>query len=328
MSTVQSSVIEQTAPINNAANSSSFRTPSEEDTSSFFSHPSLTPSTNIMNAKVVPSLENVKPTFPPSINLQELVRIKQNGEVPSKPPNAWIIYRGAAVKELHARGYNLQMTRISPLISEAWKSEPENVVSYYKDLAKEAKRLYKEMWPKRRYRNIKRLTNQSQALTGTPYAIPLRHQQQPLSQQISQTSPTSQDSSEFVTNDWFSETEWLVAENSLSSSLLLSPIDSSVDAFFNATTGSQNYTTGIDSDSELRNIFTDKTIESNDLTPSTDHLKISSQITTQIPQERWRPSNRLQYHRAMQNWHKYLQHNPYRTIADAKKVLLFNFHVV
>ncbi|CAG8465095.1 6285_t:CDS:1 [Ambispora gerdemannii] len=336
MYTIQSSnktVVKQT--VLNVANSSLPDTQNEsavEYTShslnSFPTSPSLIPNESLMNAQV----EIIRPPFPPSTTLEELVRIKPNGDVPSKPPNAFIIYRGAAVKELHTRGYNLQMTRISPLISNAWKTEPENVTSYYKDLAKGAKRLYKERWPKRRYRNIKCLINQSQTLTGTsysPYSIPLQHQQQPLPQEISQNLPTphpSPESTDFMKHDWFSE-KWPAAASNLSS-LSLSPVDSNVNAFFEATIGSQSYYTGIDNDSEFEDIFTGQTTESNNLMPSTDYFDTSSQTTMQFSQVRWYPQNKTQYHQKMRKWHKYLRKNPYRTIADAKKVNLFNFHVV
>ncbi|CAJ0853647.1 1322_t:CDS:2, partial [Entrophospora sp. SA101] len=79
--------------------------------------------------------------------VEELVSSKPNGDKPSKSSNAFIIYRKAYVKELHSRGINLQMTQISPMVSESWKKEPANVKAEYKKLADVAKQRYKIIWP-------------------------------------------------------------------------------------------------------------------------------------------------------------------------------------
>ncbi|CAB5396094.1 unnamed protein product [Rhizophagus irregularis] len=85
----------------------------------------------------------IKPPFPPTINIDDLVTSKPNGDKPSKSSNAFIIYRKAYVKELHSRGINLQMTQISPMVSESWKQEPDSVKAEYKRLAEAAKKRYK-----------------------------------------------------------------------------------------------------------------------------------------------------------------------------------------
>ncbi|CAI2168530.1 9613_t:CDS:2 [Funneliformis geosporum] len=92
-----------------------------------------------------PPMVLIKPPFPPTINIDDLVTSKPNGDKPSKSSNAFIIYRKAYVKELHSRGINLQMTQISPMVSESWKQEPENVKAEYKRLAEAAKKRYKEI---------------------------------------------------------------------------------------------------------------------------------------------------------------------------------------
>ncbi|CAG8796200.1 14100_t:CDS:1, partial [Cetraspora pellucida] len=68
--------------------------------------------------------------------------------------NAFIIYRKNYVKELNERGINLQMTKLSPIISQAWKDEPENVKNEYKRIAELAKIRHRELWPnsKRTYK--------------------------------------------------------------------------------------------------------------------------------------------------------------------------------
>ncbi|CAG8587443.1 602_t:CDS:2 [Acaulospora colombiana] len=97
----------------------------------------------------------IKPPFPPTISVDDLVTSRPNGDKPSKASNAFMIYRKAYVKELHSRGINLQMTQISPIVSESWKKESESVKEEYKRLAEAAKKRYKEIWPakqKRRHR--------------------------------------------------------------------------------------------------------------------------------------------------------------------------------
>ncbi|KAF0522615.1 MATA-HMG [Gigaspora margarita] len=87
---------------------------------------------------------SIKPSFPPKINIDDLVKPKVTK--PSRPPNAFIIYRKAYVNELHLRGINLGMTQISPMVSQSWKQEPETVKQEYKKLAKAAENRYKEVW--------------------------------------------------------------------------------------------------------------------------------------------------------------------------------------
>ncbi|CAG8787069.1 2285_t:CDS:1, partial [Cetraspora pellucida] len=74
---------------------------------------------------VVPnSYHDFKPTFPPTIkNIDDLFSKKKE---PSKSSNAFIIYHINFINELHSRETHLRMTDISPLVSKAWKTEPEN----------------------------------------------------------------------------------------------------------------------------------------------------------------------------------------------------------
>src|SRR5947199_2798409 len=111
-----------------------------------------------------PPMVLIKPPFPPTINIDDLVTSRPNGNKPSKSSNAFIIYRKAYVKELHSRGINLQMTQISPMVSESWKQEPDNVKAEYKRLAEAAKRRYKEMWPSKQRRRQHRKHHQQQPL--------------------------------------------------------------------------------------------------------------------------------------------------------------------
>lgn len=77
--------------------------------------------------------------FPPPINPEDLVGQKKDGEVPSRAPNAFLIYRRVFVKELQAQNYAFKMTDVSSMASASWKREPEYVKNEYWRIAGEAK---------------------------------------------------------------------------------------------------------------------------------------------------------------------------------------------
>ncbi|CAG8599885.1 6818_t:CDS:2 [Ambispora gerdemannii] len=106
----------------------------EEDEENTLKAATTTAISTIMDGKVI---ENLKITFPPNINLDELLPKSKMAGVSSKPPNSFIIYRKAFVKELNAQGYYFEMKKISSLVSAKWKSEPDYVKEAYRKIAKE-----------------------------------------------------------------------------------------------------------------------------------------------------------------------------------------------
>src|SRR4051794_18289109 len=82
---------------------------------------------------------SIKILFPPPINAEDLV--KKDGEVPSRSPNAFLIYRRVVVKELQAQNYAYKMTDVSSMASASWKLEPEYVKQAYLRIAGEAKNM-------------------------------------------------------------------------------------------------------------------------------------------------------------------------------------------
>ncbi|CAG8594734.1 17380_t:CDS:1, partial [Racocetra fulgida] len=76
--------------------------------------------------------------FPPKINPRDLITMLPDGNVPTRTPNAFIIYRKALIEAVRAEGHNLPMSSISSIASKQWYKEPENVKSEYKRLAIEA----------------------------------------------------------------------------------------------------------------------------------------------------------------------------------------------
>ncbi|CAG8665987.1 26238_t:CDS:2 [Dentiscutata erythropus] len=76
--------------------------------------------------------------FPPRINPRDLITLLPDGNVPTRTPNAFIIYRKALIEAIRAEGHNLPMSSISSIASKQWYKEPECVKSEYKRLAIEA----------------------------------------------------------------------------------------------------------------------------------------------------------------------------------------------
>ncbi|RIA97182.1 hypothetical protein C1645_871552 [Glomus cerebriforme] len=109
-------------------------------------------STNLQQE--IEDARRVKPSFPPKITSKDLIVHKKNGDMPSRSPNAFMIYRKLFVDELHNEGHYLPMTTASSMASSSWKNEPELVKQEYKRLASEAKsrhlKLYSNQIPCRK----------------------------------------------------------------------------------------------------------------------------------------------------------------------------------
>ncbi|CAI2174613.1 12531_t:CDS:1 [Funneliformis geosporum] len=94
----------------------------------------------------------IYPPFPPRINPQDLVSSSKNNadnkKIPTRAPNAFIIYRKIFIQTARSQGYCLPMTVISSMASQSWEKENDIVKSEYKRLAKEAFNLRCEMLPK------------------------------------------------------------------------------------------------------------------------------------------------------------------------------------
>nr|ANQ33059.1 MATA-HMG [Rhizophagus irregularis] len=77
--------------------------------------------------------------FPPPIKAKDLIARKKNGAIPSRSPNAFLIYRRVFVQLLKAHNYAFKMTDVSSMASARWKDEPEHVKREYLVIAGEAK---------------------------------------------------------------------------------------------------------------------------------------------------------------------------------------------
>ncbi|CAG8444829.1 5981_t:CDS:1 [Acaulospora morrowiae] len=246
----------------------------------------------------------IRPPFPPTISVEDLIISRPNGEKPSKASNAFMIYRKAYVRELHSRGINLQMTQISPIVSESWKKEPEGVKEEYKRLAEAAKKRYKEIWPakqKRRHRKKQQLPIPSYLLfedASKPYTA--------------QPGDTWQ-----VPSSWQSP-----SDPSLSTSSNNIQTNNSTYALSSSNNNNENpleiYGAGHD-------------------IPSRGSINLSSNERPEF-QRGSGPTGQtdrklliLTYHQLMNNWHKELSSHsthPYRTFSEAMGVPLFSIHLV
>lgn len=140
------------------------------------SNPSLP--NQLLNAGTIPK---IKPPFPPLIDLKTLIVRQPDGSLPSRTPNAFIIYRKVFIEATRENGYYLPMPLISSMASKSWEDEPghvkvifENIITFkfissltfffffkktiniiqeeYKRLSKEALDLRNELCPKAKRR--------------------------------------------------------------------------------------------------------------------------------------------------------------------------------
>lgn len=81
-------------------------------------------------------LTNIKPTFPPIITINDLIK-------PKSPPSSFTVYRMALIKEYRNKNCKLpSFGEISKIAKKCWDMEPKNVKDYYTSLVKDAKSIY------------------------------------------------------------------------------------------------------------------------------------------------------------------------------------------
>ncbi|GBB93676.1 hypothetical protein RclHR1_02210011 [Rhizophagus clarus] len=93
--------------------------------------------------KVINSPPILNLPFPPHIVPEDLINSKTR-KLPSKPSNAFFIYRKVYTRELIAQNLRFKMTDVSPWVSTSWNNEPEEVKAKYKEIAKEVRKIYKQ----------------------------------------------------------------------------------------------------------------------------------------------------------------------------------------
>ncbi|CAG8535352.1 148_t:CDS:1 [Ambispora leptoticha] len=87
----------------------------------------------------------IKVPFPPEINPFELIRTDEKGELRSRCTNKFLIYRNEYAKQLETYGYKISMRKVSCMAARAWKEEPNYVIRYYEDIAREVEKLHVQL---------------------------------------------------------------------------------------------------------------------------------------------------------------------------------------
>ncbi|KAG9294376.1 hypothetical protein G9A89_001881 [Geosiphon pyriformis] len=84
-----------------------------------------------------------KPTYPPLLTINDLIpRVTRKGRTPTKPPNAFIIYRKNYTSEIKDKKISIDMSQVSSIVGQLWKEEAESVKDTYKKLARDAKDIF------------------------------------------------------------------------------------------------------------------------------------------------------------------------------------------
>ncbi|CAG8443410.1 8368_t:CDS:1 [Scutellospora calospora] len=85
--------------------------------------------------------------FPPSFNIDDFIKLKENGEKPKKLPNAFLIYRTLFQKEIQKHGLKLHMITLSKMIGVYWGKESKLIKDEYERISKEIEKKFYEKWP-------------------------------------------------------------------------------------------------------------------------------------------------------------------------------------
>jgi len=96
----------------------------------------------VIDSKIRPL---IKLPFPPVIDPADLVVQQSNGSIPTRAPNAFIIYRKVFIDAAHVDGYHLPMRIMSSMASQSWEQESDTVKSEYRRLANGAFKIRNEM---------------------------------------------------------------------------------------------------------------------------------------------------------------------------------------
>ncbi|CAG8547738.1 11_t:CDS:1 [Paraglomus occultum] len=104
--------------------------------SNFVSPPSPSPSL-VSKPIIIPC--------PPQLRPEDLVSEHCRRKDPSKPCNAFIIFRREFVKHLHENGTYPRMVKVSQLAGDAWRAQPLSVKKEYKKIAEKTAALVMEV---------------------------------------------------------------------------------------------------------------------------------------------------------------------------------------
>lgn len=87
----------------------------------------------------------LKPSFPPILTINDLIKNDNTNNKPKLFPNAFIAYRTALMKEYRVKHYKLPpMSEVSKIAKNSWNMEPKNIKDFYESLIKDAKLTFKK----------------------------------------------------------------------------------------------------------------------------------------------------------------------------------------
>ncbi|RGB37952.1 hypothetical protein C1646_665779 [Rhizophagus diaphanus] len=100
---------------------------------------------NINSFHLRNDLAEVKPSFPTTVTMKDLIRNAVNSYSRRSLPNAFFAYRMALINEYRIKNRKLpRMGEISKIAKIFWDLEPDYVKDSYKTLTRDAKSLYKQ----------------------------------------------------------------------------------------------------------------------------------------------------------------------------------------
>ncbi|RIA80528.1 hypothetical protein C1645_838552 [Glomus cerebriforme] len=88
---------------------------------------------------------DLKPSFPPNLTINDLIKNKNSNNKPKTIPNAFIAYRMALMNEYRIKDHKLPpVADVSKMAKNAWNAEPGHVKDFYRSLIKDAKSIFKQ----------------------------------------------------------------------------------------------------------------------------------------------------------------------------------------
>ncbi|PKY48449.1 hypothetical protein RhiirA4_525247 [Rhizophagus irregularis] len=91
----------------------------------------------------VESLNDIKPSFPSTLTISDLIKKVNTNNKPKVFPNAFIAYRMALMKEYRIKNCKTpSVGKVSKIAKNHWNMEPKYVKEFYESLVNEAKLIY------------------------------------------------------------------------------------------------------------------------------------------------------------------------------------------
>ncbi|RIA80527.1 hypothetical protein C1645_745182 [Glomus cerebriforme] len=95
------------------------------------------------NSNDIPN--DIRPSFPPTLTIDDLIKDANTNHKRKTLPNAFIVYRMALMKEYRINNRKLPpMTKISKIAKNSWEMESNHVKNFYERLVIDAKSIYKQ----------------------------------------------------------------------------------------------------------------------------------------------------------------------------------------